>query len=73
MAWLVYDLELNEADNVYVLKKKQTIYTEFATTLDQITKSEAGDVDNFITVLQEKLDEKLNGTPPDTQTIDQIL
>ncbi len=73
IAWLVYDLELNTKDNLYVLKKKQTIYTEFGTSLDQITKSEPGDVNSFIGVLQEKLDEKLNGTPPDNQTIDQIL
>lgn len=73
IAWLVYDLDLNKARNFYELKRKQTIYTEFNESLEQITKSEPGDVKNFISVLQEKLDEKLNGTPPDTQTIDQIL
>lgn len=73
IAWLVYDLELNKPDNRYVLTKKKTVYTKFATSLEQITKSEPGDVDGFISVLQEKLDEKLNGTPPDNQTIDQIL
>jgi hypothetical protein len=73
IAWLIYDLELRESNNQYVLKKKQTIYTEFTTALDQITKSEAGDVNSFVNVLQEKLDEKLNETPPDTQTIDQLL
>ena len=73
IAWLVYDLELDKKDNLYVLKKKQTVYTEFEASLDQITKSEAGDMCDFINVLQEKLDEKLNDTPPDTQTIDQLL
>lgn len=73
MAWLVYDLELNKAKNSYELKRTKTVYTEFDASLEQITRSEPGDVRSFISVLQEKLDEKLNGTPPDTQTIDQIL
>lgn len=73
IAWLVYDLELRKTENLYVLKKQKTVYTEFTSALDQITKSEAGDMKDFMRVLQEKLDEKLNGTPPDTQTIDQLL
>jgi hypothetical protein len=73
IAWLVYDLELDKEKNVYVLRKKKTVYTEFTSALNQLTKSEAGNVDDFIAVLQEKLDEKLNGIPPDTQTIDQLL
>jgi Restriction endonuclease NotI len=74
IAWLVYDLKFRKSDNRYVLKRQDTIYTEFGPSLDQITKSEPGDVRGFIGVLQEKLDEKLNsGTSPDTQTIDQLL
>ena len=52
--------------------KQKTVYTEFTTSLDQITKSEPGNVADFINVLQTKLDEKLD-TPPDTQTIDKLL
>ena len=73
IAWLVYDIELDKKANFYFLKKKQTVYTEFAGSLEQITKSEPGDVNDFVGVLQEKLDEKLSGTPPNTQTIDQLL
>jgi hypothetical protein len=74
IAWLVYDLELRKPDNRYILKKIQTVYTEFGSSLDQITRSEPGNVKDFIGVLQEKLDEKLsNETPPDTQTIDELL
>jgi hypothetical protein len=72
IAWLVYDLEL-DTSNRYFLRKKQTVYTEFTTSLDQITRSEAGNVDDFVNVLQTKLDEKLNDTPPDNQTIDKLL
>jgi len=73
MAWLVYDLELDKVKNFYELRRKQVVYTEFLASLEQITRSEPGKVESFIAVLQEKLDEKLTGTPPDTQTIDQIL
>ena len=73
IAWLVYDLELNKAKNFYELKRTKTVYTEFDASLKQITRSEPGDVRSFISLLQEKLDEKLSGTAPDTQTIDQIL
>lgn len=73
MAWLVYDLDLDKAKNFNELKRRQIVYTKFHASLEQITRSEAGEVQSFITVLQEKLDEKLNGTPPDTQTINEIL
>lgn len=53
IAWLVYDLDLNKTDNLYVLKKKKTVYTEFTASLDQITKSEAGDMNGFVNILQE--------------------
>ena len=73
IAWLVYDLQLDRTKNLYELERKHTVYTQFIPALEQITKSEAGAVETFVGVLQEKLDEKLNETPPDTQTIDQIL
>lgn len=73
LAWLVYNLELDKLQNRYHLKKVKAVYTEFGTALDQITKSEPGELGDFVALLQEKLDEKLNGTPPDNQTIDEVL
>jgi hypothetical protein len=73
VAWMVYDLKFRKSDNVYVLKRQKTVYTKFATSLDRITRSESGDVADFVGVLQEKLSEKLGGTPPDNQTIDQLF
>jgi hypothetical protein len=73
IAWLVYDLPFNEKENRYVLTKQKTVYTEFNTALDQITKSEPGSVGDFVTALQERLDQKRNGAPPDNQTIDKLL
>ncbi|HWF92748.1 MAG TPA: NotI family restriction endonuclease [Terriglobales bacterium] len=74
IAWLVYDLKFKESENQYILCRNKTIYTRFASSLDEITKSEAGNVCEFVNVLQEKLDDKLgNGSPSDTNTIDQLL
>jgi hypothetical protein len=73
IAWLVYDLEFSKAENFYTLRRKQTVYTGFESSLDQITKSEPGSIRDFVGVLQEKLDEKLSGTAPFNQTIDQLL
>ncbi|HEV2500169.1 MAG TPA: NotI family restriction endonuclease [Terriglobia bacterium] len=73
IAWLIYDLVLDKTTNRLVLTKHKTVYTAFDASLDQITRSNGGDVNDFIALLQEKLDEKLNDTPPDTQTVDQML
>lgn len=73
VAWLVYDLRLS-ADNCYNLERIKTEYTDFRIALDQITKSEAGDIENFIDLLQTKLDEKLEDSDaPETPTIDELL
>jgi hypothetical protein len=74
IAWLVYDLVRNKKSNRFVLERKRTVYTAFAESLDKITRSDAGNVEDFVSVLQEKLDEKLNnGTEPSNQTIDELL
>lgn len=75
IAWLVYDLSLKQDTNRYVLERKKVVYTKFETALNQITRSEPGEMSEFVALLQEKLDEKLNGseTPPINQTIDEIM
>lgn len=51
-----------------------TIYTTFDSALSTITKSEPGDVNDFVAILQDKLDEKLEeNNPPDAPTLDQIV
>jgi hypothetical protein len=74
IAWLVYDLVRNSESNRFVLERKRVVYTEFAESLEKITRSDAGKMDDFVSTLQEKLDEKLNnGTEPSNQTIDELL
>lgn len=71
LAWLVYDLQLAKDKSRYTLKRSKIVYTEFESALDQITKSEPGDIREFVAILQDKLDEKLQngGTPPINKTI----
>jgi len=74
IAWLIYDLDHDKKKNRYSLERKRIVYTGFDNALNQITRSDAGNVNDFISLLQEKLDEKLNSaTAPTNQTIDELL
>lgn len=70
IVWLVYDLTLDKRQKVYTLKRSKTIYTLFDESLDRIIRPEVGSPDDFVKKLQERLDEKLEGNPPETRTID---
>nr|VFK31295.1 MAG: Restriction endonuclease NotI [Candidatus Kentron sp. MB] len=70
MAWLVYDLVYDGSSSVYQLKCADIVYTRFNSALSTITKSEPGDVNRFLAILQDKLDEKLEeNNPPDAPTL----
>ena len=74
IAWFIYDLQYHSVEKVYKLVRHKTAYTRFSESLDKITRSEPGDVKNFIEYLQEKVDEKLEEpNPPDTKAIDELL
>lgn len=74
MAWLIYDLVHDQASNAYRLQRTRTVYTGFESALITLTKSDPGNVNEFIAVLQDKLDEKLeDNNPPDAPTLDQIV
>jgi hypothetical protein len=59
IAWLLYDLILDETQNRYILTRTKTVYTKFENALDRITKPEVGEVSKFVGILQKKLDERL--------------
>src|SRR4030067_2336284 len=63
IAWLIYDLKLikekGKTPGRYCLKKVDEIFTEFGSTLISITTASPGKVEEFIKLLQEKLDERL--------------
>ena len=74
IAWFVYDLVLDATCNRYVLTRVKTVYTRFSDTLRQITVAKPGQVKDFVQVLQEKLDEKLDSsTPPTNMTLEDLL
>jgi hypothetical protein len=47
------------------------VYTEYWAAINRISTPEAGRLEDFMEVLQQKLDNKLDN-PPDTQTITDI-
>lgn len=69
MAWLIYDLEMNKKIGRYSLKKVDVVFTKFEPALLSITTPSPGKVEDFIKLLQEKLDEQLE-TPPVNKTIE---
>jgi len=70
MAWLIYDFERDAQQNRYRIVHSKTVYTQFTSALDKITTAEPGDAQNFMDILQEKLDEKLeSGYPPDASIL----
>jgi hypothetical protein len=70
IAWLIYDLRPPpHPGEHYELFRERTVYTRFEPALDQITKSRPGKMEDFLHVLQEKVDEKLE-TPPTNRTLE---
>ncbi len=59
MAWIVYDLGLCADRSRYQLRRTNVIYTKFYDALSRITKPKGGSVENFVKILQEKVDKKL--------------
>jgi hypothetical protein len=69
IAWNLYDLE--SQDDRFNLVLSDVIYTEYWAAINRISTPEAGRLEDFIEVLQQKLDNKLDN-PPDTQIITDI-
>jgi len=61
VAWLVYDLVL--FNGTYQLTKTKEVYTEFSEALNTISRPKIGRVDDFIKILQAKVDQKLISAP----------
>jgi len=71
ISWLIYDLQLVKEDEQerFTLTKIDEVFTEFEPALVSITTSLPGNIDDFINLLQEKLDEQLE-TPPNNKIIE---
>jgi hypothetical protein len=69
VAWLIYDLVFDEDISRYRLCKAKVVYTLFSDALNRITRAKIGRIDDFLRILQDKVDEKLE-TPPVTKALD---
>lgn len=73
IAWLIYDLEEDEQLGKLQLVQSEIIYTEFAPALEKISRPEPGNIDDFIGILQDKLDDKLENNPPDAPSLGDVI
>ena len=71
ISWLIYDLQLvkEEGQERFKLTKIDEVFTAFEPALISLTTSSAGNIDDFLKLLQGKLDEQLE-TPPNNTTIE---
>jgi hypothetical protein len=73
IAWLIYDLKLlkekGREQRKYSLTKVDEVFTKFESALLSITTPSPGKVEDFLKILQGKLDEQLE-TPPTNKTIE---
>ena len=72
IAWLLYDIKLDKKSNRFRLIQEKIVYTEFESALNRITMAEPGKIENFVELLQQKLEEKFEGNPPDAPTLTDI-
>jgi len=56
IAWFVYDLVKSERENHFKLRLCKSVFAEFDDSLEKITRSEPGDIAEFVQHLQEKVD-----------------
>ena len=73
IAWFLYDLVFDPSTKQYNLTLVETIYTEFEPALLKITTPEPGELADFMGVLQNKLDEQLDGNPPDAPSLADVI
>ncbi|NUM36862.1 MAG: hypothetical protein HUU50_20145 [Candidatus Brocadiae bacterium] len=63
IAWFIYDLCLDDSTKRYRLKKVDEVFTKFQSALIAITTPHPGKLEDFVKLLQEKLDEQLESSP----------
>lgn len=75
IAWLVYDLVLDDTQNRYQLVLYRIVYTLFEEVLSRIVTPQPGSMDGFMLHLQERLDRKLEDgeNPPDAPILNDLL
>ena len=56
IAWFLYDLEFDKADQCNHLVLVDTVYTEFQSALEKVIYTKPGQMSDFVALLQGKLD-----------------
>lgn len=72
IAWFLYDLEYNNADQRNHLVLVDTVYTEFQAALEKVIYTNPGNESDFLALLQGKLDERISNEP-DTHSVYELL
>jgi hypothetical protein len=73
IAWFLYDLVFNDVSQQYHLTLAETVYTGFEPALLRVTTPIPGNMNDFIHVLQERLDDHLEGNPLDAPSLTDII
>lgn len=73
IAWFLYDLVFDKNSKRFILTLDEIVYTDFQDALLKITTPNPGEVEKFMKLLQGKLDERLEGNPPDAPTLNDIV
>lgn len=63
IAWFLYDLKYDERDGQNHLVLVDTIYTEFQAALQKVIYTQPGQIADFVSLLQGKLDERISNDP----------
>ena len=72
ITWFLYDLEYSKVDKLNHLVLVDTIYTEFQAALEQVIYTKSGQMSEFLTLLQGKLDERISNEP-ETHSVFELL
>lgn len=73
IAWFLYDLVYEQNTKQFVLTLVETVYTEFESALQKVTTPEPGNMNDFINILQDRLDERLDGNAPEAPSLTDII
>jgi len=73
IAWFLYDLVWVNSVKQYNLTLVETVYTGFESALSKVTTPEPNSMEDFMDVLQKRLDERLEGISPDTPSLTDII
>jgi hypothetical protein len=68
IAWLIYELVLDDRMNLYHLTQDEIVYTNSEAVLAHITTAKAGDMRGFLSRIQQKLEREEQSIPPLTLT-----